>query len=463
MTQDSGGLVGERVRLASGILVRRNPAHDPKSANKVDVGRLHLVKTKIVKIHPIAGILVAAEVQFPHRAGFRLWDRQYYANEGNTGGAQGVLAALLHDQQAGARIRLQVLRMHGHAADEEHRPALFVGAIGHHGAEGEPGLFARVGRERPDAPKLYESAPALGKRGLRNRRVFGRGRSGMLPGRRHRPDFSLSLYYLAYPSSVVAHALVRAGPRGHPPLLGTPDSAACELIVIEEYLTLQSQGYTIRICHRHDCLYGYRSFSCHPARNIAILPSCKLPAGRYASPADPPISRRGPQPKGCRRPYRPHPVHARRNRTGGRDAAPARRRSQSARRRERLDAADARHPQEPARRRARSAGWRRAGGQPRPLRGNCADDGRRLRLQPLVELLLERGANPRAATPDGYNVLAAALGGSPDIDHFTLGSCQAATVRALKRKDPSLHLPDNLWARVAQLSGGVAKLRGCPY
>src|ERR1022692_4501456 len=86
---------------------------------------------------------------------------------------------------------------------------------------------------------------------------------------------------------------------------------------------------------------------------------------------------------------------------------------------------------------------------------------------PLVELLLEcvlgRGATPGAATPDGYNVLAAALGGSPDIDHFTLGSCQAATVRALKRKDPSLHLPDNLWARVAQFSGGVAKLRGCSY
>jgi len=82
---------------------------------------------------------------------------------------------------------------------------------------------------------------------------------------------------------------------------------------------------------------------------------------------------------------------------------------------------------------------------------------------PLVELLLDRGANPRAATPDGYNVLAAALGGVPDIDRFTLGSCQAATVRALKRKDPSLHLPDNLWARVAQFSAGMAKLRGCPY
>jgi len=82
---------------------------------------------------------------------------------------------------------------------------------------------------------------------------------------------------------------------------------------------------------------------------------------------------------------------------------------------------------------------------------------------PLVELLLERGANPRAETPYGYNVLAAALGGVPDIDHFTMGSCQAATVEALKRKDPSLHLPNNLWARVAQVSAGVGKLLGCAY
>jgi uncharacterized protein len=82
---------------------------------------------------------------------------------------------------------------------------------------------------------------------------------------------------------------------------------------------------------------------------------------------------------------------------------------------------------------------------------------------PLVELLLQHGANPRAATPDGYNVLAAALGGVPDIDRFTLGSCQAATIHALKRKDPSLRLPDNLWARVALLSAWVAKLHGCPY
>jgi uncharacterized protein len=81
----------------------------------------------------------------------------------------------------------------------------------------------------------------------------------------------------------------------------------------------------------------------------------------------------------------------------------------------------------------------------------------------LVELLLDRGANPRAETADGFNVLAAAMGGVADIDRFTLGTCQAATVRALKSRDPSLHLPDNMWARLAQVSGGIAKLRGCPY
>jgi ankyrin repeat protein len=82
---------------------------------------------------------------------------------------------------------------------------------------------------------------------------------------------------------------------------------------------------------------------------------------------------------------------------------------------------------------------------------------------PLVELLLERGANPRAAAADGSNVLAVALGGVPDPDRFTLGHCQADTVHALQRKDPSLRLPDNLWARVAQASGGVAQIFGCRY
>ncbi len=82
---------------------------------------------------------------------------------------------------------------------------------------------------------------------------------------------------------------------------------------------------------------------------------------------------------------------------------------------------------------------------------------------PIVELLLDRGADPHAVAADGANVLSIALSGVPDIEHFTLGSCQNETVHVLKRRYPDLHLPDNLWARLAQVAGGVAKLRGCGY
>ena len=82
---------------------------------------------------------------------------------------------------------------------------------------------------------------------------------------------------------------------------------------------------------------------------------------------------------------------------------------------------------------------------------------------PLVELLLDHGADPRAVASDGSNVLAMALTGVPDIDRFTLASCQAQTVHLLKSRYPDLRLPDNLWARVAQMAGGVARWRGCSY
>lgn len=82
---------------------------------------------------------------------------------------------------------------------------------------------------------------------------------------------------------------------------------------------------------------------------------------------------------------------------------------------------------------------------------------------PIVELLLARGADTRARTPDGATVFSIAVGGVPDIDRFTLGSCQIATIDALKRKDPGLSLPENVWGGAARVSAAIAKFRGCPY
>jgi hypothetical protein len=60
----------------------------------------------------------------------------------------------------------------------------------------------------------------------------------------------------------------------------------------------------------------------------------------------------------------------------------------------------------------------------------------------IVEALLKAGADARATARDGANALEAAFGGSPDLDHFTVGRCQTATVEALLTKDPGLKIKE---------------------
>ena len=76
----------------------------------------------------------------------------------------------------------------------------------------------------------------------------------------------------------------------------------------------------------------------------------------------------------------------------------------------------------------------------------------------IVQMLLKHGADARAETTDGDNALAAAVGGVPDIDKFTVGACQTETVRALLAKAPDLKLKDNFYGRAARMA---ARAAGC--
>ncbi len=67
----------------------------------------------------------------------------------------------------------------------------------------------------------------------------------------------------------------------------------------------------------------------------------------------------------------------------------------------------------------------------------------------MVRELLARGADPYAQTTDGTTALAAAVGGVPDIDRFTICSCQTGTVKALLEKAPDLKLNSDWWGRSA--------------
>jgi len=63
----------------------------------------------------------------------------------------------------------------------------------------------------------------------------------------------------------------------------------------------------------------------------------------------------------------------------------------------------------------------------------------------MVRLLLDRGADPYRAVKPGENALGAAVGGSIDIDKWTLGDCQTETVTLLLERAPDLRLPRSVF------------------
>ena len=67
----------------------------------------------------------------------------------------------------------------------------------------------------------------------------------------------------------------------------------------------------------------------------------------------------------------------------------------------------------------------------------------------IVRLLLAHGADPRIKDHSGRSPLAMAASGVGDIDKFTLGHCQAATVKVLLDAAPDMKAGANLPDRCA--------------
>jgi len=69
----------------------------------------------------------------------------------------------------------------------------------------------------------------------------------------------------------------------------------------------------------------------------------------------------------------------------------------------------------------------------------------------IVRLLLKYGADPRMLDCNGDSALTVAVSGVPDIDRFTLGSCQSDTVKVLLEAAPDMKVSPNLWGKMARL------------
>jgi hypothetical protein len=76
----------------------------------------------------------------------------------------------------------------------------------------------------------------------------------------------------------------------------------------------------------------------------------------------------------------------------------------------------------------------------------------------IVRILLSHGGDPKLAVRPGVTALAAAVGGSRDIDNYTAGKCQTDTVKMLLERDPSLLIPSDSDAVQTAQKGGCAKV-----
>ena len=75
----------------------------------------------------------------------------------------------------------------------------------------------------------------------------------------------------------------------------------------------------------------------------------------------------------------------------------------------------------------------------------------------IVRLLLDAGADPGYRDQDGGTALSAAVGGTMDIDRFTVGKCQTETVRVLLERAPQLRAS----ASIGDVQKRIARFAGC--
>src|SRR5207302_1968632 len=181
-----------------GVVGRGHPVHRREAADVVEVGDVQAPESEVFEVRPVAGALVARQVALARGGRVRVRHAPRIAHERQPAGGERITRPVrLHDEQARARVRLQILRVHRHTADEEDRPARIVERVRHDRRERVARMPARERRQRPGAAEVRERARALREGGLGNgRRVVGARR----PGVAHR--FSLSPLCARLPSAV---------------------------------------------------------------------------------------------------------------------------------------------------------------------------------------------------------------------------------------------------------------------
>src|SRR5271166_1483368 len=158
-------MLRQRIGLSLGVIRGGYPPHHSEAAHVINIQYVHSVKEEILKIDPVLATWVTRQIGRTRGSQFWLWDSAHRSYQRDSGRTKWVAAGIrLCHKQAGPRVRLQVLGMHGHRADQEDGAPLSVQSVRHQGSKGEARLFPRQGRETGDAAQVQQSACALCKR-----------------------------------------------------------------------------------------------------------------------------------------------------------------------------------------------------------------------------------------------------------------------------------------------------------
>jgi hypothetical protein len=115
--------IGQWVRGGVFVVSCIDPTHYAKATHVIEINWLKQEEAEVGEADPIATILMAREVLLSNRREIRLGHRYGVADKSGSRSPQRIgVSTYLPDEEAAARIFLQVLRVHCHIADQEDRP-----------------------------------------------------------------------------------------------------------------------------------------------------------------------------------------------------------------------------------------------------------------------------------------------------------------------------------------------------
>ena len=150
------------MRLA--IFRGSDPAHHPEAAHVINIDDVQAKEGKIVEVHPVLTIGVTFQVESSCFLHLRSAKDRCVAHDRYPRGPKWITASFRLDyQKAGARILLQVLRVHGHGANQEKWASPAIQGIRHERSERKARPLPRKGGEAADTAQMQQGTRPLRK------------------------------------------------------------------------------------------------------------------------------------------------------------------------------------------------------------------------------------------------------------------------------------------------------------